>query len=144
MSVASQSPDEVQDLKSKFQTIREIYIRDAKQLLFDSVQQLFDTTPELGSISWTAYTPYWADGDPCKFEAYVNYPEINEHIDPADVDKYRLSDPQDRELTLAVRQVLTALKDEDYLLLFGDHIRVVIVRGADGKIVSNVTKCDHE
>lgn len=124
--------------------MRESYIRDAKRLLFDSIQCLFNATPELGSISWTAYTPYWADGDPCKFEAYVNYPEINEDIDLADVEKYKLTDPLHRELTLSVRQVLTVFSDEDYLLLFGDHVKVVILRGADGKIVSNVTKHDHD
>jgi hypothetical protein len=52
---------------------RNSYISLAKEALFDALKIFFETYPEF-IVSWTQYTPYFNDGDPCTFS--VNNPEL--------------------------------------------------------------------
>lgn len=52
-------------------------LNKAQQLLFSQTTlHLFEKYPLLEQISFTAYTPYFNDGDECVYSAHTDYPEI--------------------------------------------------------------------
>ncbi len=49
-----------------------------KKDLTASIVAIMNTSPYIESISWTQYTPYFNDGDPCYFNVYNDDLEVNE------------------------------------------------------------------
>jgi hypothetical protein len=43
----------------------------------DCCKLVFEQNPNLQSFSWTCYTPYFNDGDECKYRVCSDYPAIN-------------------------------------------------------------------
>ena len=41
------------------------------------MDKIFDTFPEVKSVSWTQYTPYFNDGEECTFSAHIDYFYVN-------------------------------------------------------------------
>lgn len=41
--------------------------KDGETALKETFKEVFDEFPELKSIRWTQYTPYWCDGGACFF-----------------------------------------------------------------------------
>lgn len=57
-------------LTTKIQNIenflREVNIKQ-RALFHEICDEVFNSCPSLNTISWTQYTPYFNDGDPCEF-----------------------------------------------------------------------------
>lgn len=130
------------------------------------VQPIFAEFPGLQWFSWTQYTPYFNDGDPCVFRNGSDYVrasyaepnagtlgasgsdvaassvssdavgETDDEDEDSDLDEVWTG--ADSELPWAVRigEVLGALGDEGLLALFGDHVRVRAQRSGDTVTVS--------
>lgn len=53
----------------------------ARNAFMDELKKLFANHPELKTMTWSQYTPYFNDGDPCSFsvnDAYIsNYTDIS-------------------------------------------------------------------
>ena len=60
MSNLSKIIEEYEITKEKFQT-------EAKKLLKEEFKTFFDQVPEIKTIKWSQYTPYFNDGDECVF-----------------------------------------------------------------------------
>jgi 5'-3' exonuclease len=115
--------DQIVDLRKQMQV-------DAKQILQDGLREIFDQFPEVESIGWKQYTPYFNDGDECIFRCYADEPDINGNCG------WELSYHEETELLApaqkAASKILEVIEDEDYKIMFGDHALITIHR--DGTI----------
>jgi hypothetical protein len=129
--------------------------------------EFFDANPNVQSITWTQYTPYWNDGDTCTFSAGTDYAsfaftakdgkqlvqhggigdlfEAGEDADEYEYEGTRIEDHEKYEkevakLEKAVTKFLKSFDDDDLLEMFGDHQEVTI--NSLGKIKS--TDYEHE
>lgn len=111
-------------------------------------QPIFDKTDKIDSISWRQYTPYFNDGEPCEFNVYIDYLDINgegeDEIDTIDwrikyylagEEKYANLLEENPELDIDLytnieefKESLGKIPDEFYLKLFGDHVKVTIYK----------------
>lgn len=66
-------------LFDELKAMKEAYDRklqhEGQAAVKDAFKDFFDKYPEVRSIVWTEYTPYFCDGDPCYFE--VNEFDVN-------------------------------------------------------------------
>lgn len=109
-------------------------------------KQFFEQNPEVTTVSWRQYTPYFNDGDACVFSCYAEYafatnaedyekirygeylgedPE-NVWIDDADygsINEELIPDHVVKNME-ELRRILGKVPDEIYLELFGDHVTV--------------------
>ena len=111
----------------KMEAIREEIKTTASRLFRECVQDLFIRHPEVKSFAWTQYTPYFNDGDECVFGAHTDDPEINDE-ESWDIE-YDDEKAAMRPALADIRELLSALDSESYLLFFGDHARIVVTRG---------------
>jgi len=130
---------------------RNSYISLAKEALFNALKIYFEDYPEF-IISWTQYTPYFNDGDPCTFS--VNSPELflNEgdfhYSDGYKSWNYYKGDFLENHPDLGIKvwdawcslaDFLTDIPDEIYEEIFNNHVRVIASK--DGLQVEGY---DHE
>ncbi len=114
-------------------------------------KELFQGFPELKSIGWKQYTPYFNDGEACEFMSLHDYPTINgndenrgESKQPEGVlDIVMLGseliydsnwkqipntdyNPYYKEIVDTVKEFLNQFDDEDMKDLFGNHVSIHI------------------
>lgn len=101
----------------------------------DAFKDLFDAYPELRSVVWTQYTPYFNDGDTCEFSVREFDITINGKDDEDDYnygeslyDLKRSQNPREVELAKAVRALENELPGDVLEAVFGDHCKIVAKR----------------
>ena len=57
----------VERIAQEIKASRERLNEEAGKAFQEGVEQIFATYPFLGGITWSQYTPYFNDGDPCVF-----------------------------------------------------------------------------
>lgn len=136
---------QIADLKLERKTLGE-------RVLKEGANELFEQYPKLKSFSWTQYTPFFNDGDPCYFSAHTCDPYINlvnvdgiidgrsyedeetgECFDEIDDDEALLkvtglTHEEHYGLCKVVQKFLEQIDDEVYESVFGDHVCVRIGR----------------
>ena len=65
--------EKVKSVVSKIQEMKEKLIEEIRPNFFEIVKPVFDENENLKSISWTQFTPYFNDGDPCQFSTNFDY-----------------------------------------------------------------------
>jgi hypothetical protein len=102
----------------------------AKQGLMSCLTELFQQHPEVKSLQFAAYTPYFNDGDECTYSCGAHYATINE-------------DEGDQNVSESVADVfhdaLSQLKNETWKEIVGDHALVTITPQG-----INIVEYDHE
>lgn len=112
---------------------------------------LFEKSKKIESIGWSQYTPYFNDGDECVFgvnneDLYVNGDEqddapwydwrVKYYLAKGEYQKEIESNPaldiEECKILQEFKDVLSAIPDEFYRDLFGDHVRVTVNK--DGTI----------
>jgi hypothetical protein len=120
------------DLRHELSSRAASYFREA-------ASQLFADNAELKSFGWKQYTVYWNDGDETYFSARTDYPDINcldgNEIWDGDEETKAIVPLRDK-----VRGFLGVFTDDDFEILFGDHVSVTVTR--DGVTVEEYT--DHD
>jgi hypothetical protein len=83
----------IDELKTKIseanERIKELKKQVQKELQAEfngALTELFDAYPFVTSLSFTAYTPYFNDGDTCKYEVHHNYCQFNGYDEDRDDD----------------------------------------------------------
>jgi len=128
--------DELTALKEAYDTKLEEEGEDAVKELF---KELFDKHPQLQSVTWRQYTPYFNDGDPCYFR--VGEFETDFDGEEADEDEDEEVDETTGPLDIVTEEVidydaineavgeLEGLLPEDVLeYVFGDHVTITATR----------------
>jgi hypothetical protein len=136
--------EEIKRIKSE---LREVLSNNFHSL----IKELFDTYPELNSIGWKQYTPYFNDGEPCEFRSMHHYPTINGNDENYGVSEQpegvldivmlgseeiydenwkKVKNPNYKpyyaEIVKSVKDFLNQFDDDDMEDLFGDHVSVHI------------------
>lgn len=127
-----------QEMAQKIEDLREQMKDQATVILREGLQDIFNAFPSVTSIGWKQYTPYFCDGDECIFGVESDQPDINEECGwdiPYDEDLESLRDPQ-----TAAAQLLGMIGNDDFKLMFGDHVHVTFYR--DGHV--DISGYDHE
>jgi hypothetical protein len=116
------------ELKEKIKSFRE----EVKEIFKDAVNGIFVKNPRLISFSWTQYTPYFNDGDTCRFRASTSYPSytyLNAEGDELEYDEnYGEGDGQNSNLKRQITSILCLFEDEELEDFFGDHVTVRVTR----------------
>jgi hypothetical protein len=58
------------ELNAQMENARAAMDAAAQPLIESTTQQLFEVCPEIESVHWTQYTPYFNDGDSCHFSVH--------------------------------------------------------------------------
>jgi hypothetical protein len=123
--------------------------RDGSEALKEAFTELFTKNPELESITWAQYTPYFNDGDACTFSVHGFDIELSENAPDewhealgeydgggyhygetlSDYgDKIKKKAPKLSELQDAVSELAGELPDDLLQYIFGDHCQVTVTR----------------
>ncbi len=115
------------DIKDKLAALKQEYIETARAEFKKGTDELFDNNPKLKSFGFTAYTPYFNDGDECTYSAHTDYPDINGES----YDNFAYSKTENKELiSLAeiVTEFLRQFDDDVYQEIIGNHVKVTITK----------------
>jgi hypothetical protein len=72
-----------QEIKDKIKAIDKLkkeLVAESSKVLDTVFVGLFKEHPQLKKIQWTQYTPYFNDGEPCEFQVYGEYLDL-EYLD---------------------------------------------------------------
>jgi hypothetical protein len=124
MEILNQLRDRMADAKREMAVV-------GKEALAEEVHSLFAKWPELQSIRWAQYTPYFNDGDACVFglgDVKVRVEEMDDDDEETYLYAYEFdSDRQERTLLMDFENLLEDNKDVmEYI--FGDHCQVTFYR----------------
>lgn len=79
-------------IKQKLAELKQDYQKTAEGMFHEGVKELFELHPLLDSFGFTAYSPYFNDGDECTFSALTDYPYINGYNEDGQKDVVRDDD----------------------------------------------------
>jgi hypothetical protein len=144
---------EVQEKQKEINSLKKELLKKSEEAFFKGAKQIFETCPQLDSVSWTQYTPFFNDGDTCEFSVNTGYLEVNgKYTDEDDslsptviksrgtynrnlgVYEGRVEEPNpnyNKTLSDSVDMMSKFLEvfDEDfYKSQFGDHVKVTITK----------------
>jgi hypothetical protein len=116
-------------LQGRMSAMKEEFAEASKAIFTEEVKALFEKFPKLVSFSWTQYTPYFNDGEPCIFSAHTDYPSIQFGDEDEREDEYTNRETPGRsEAVEAVSEFLSNFTEEQYELTFGDHSEVIVTK----------------
>lgn len=151
------------NLRKTQQNYEQIVKDQGKEVFLEAAKQIFQTNPNLEHFSWNQYTPYFNDGDECKFSvnyAWVSIKTTNMEDGARDLriyDQYRWSDPDFKwkptlenfgvssyeelqQIAKSIQEVMQIFYYDDYKMMFGDHAKITVFR--DGDI--DIDSYDHD
>ena len=118
MSTLSTLSD-IKSIKENINKLRKEAKEKVESIFKTAALELFVKHPVLKSISWTQYTPYFNDGDPCYFSSRHAYATI----------KFVTSDESEQlKAGKQVNKFLDNFDDDDMETLFGDGVKVIITK----------------
>lgn len=119
----------IQDIMDKKKAFEEELSAHGKAALSEEFKKVFDAHPDLVAIRWRQYTPYFNDGDACRFSTHdftmrlTNTPE--DAGDEEDGFEYAFTSKGPIAESVSA---LGRLGDDVYLAVFGDHCEVTATR----------------
>jgi hypothetical protein len=130
----------IQTLIKDINEAKAAFKEKGKEALKQSFKEFFDANPEVTSIGWTQYAPYFNDGEPCEFAVhdFVFSKAPLDHDDwdmgsvcNEDSDFIRYDNEfvaESKSISDFNNKVLAKIPDEIYRDLFGDDSMVVVTR----------------
>jgi hypothetical protein len=135
---------DIKVIKQNIEKLRKEAKAKVESIFKTAALELFVEYPDLKSISWSQYTPYFNDGDSCNFSSNHSYAAIkfvasNEDEDEDYQEGYDKSSATPKQLKAgkAAEEFLENFDDDDMENLFGDHVKVIITK--DGIEVEHYT-----
>jgi len=68
---------EVKDKQAEIANLKKELHKKSEAAFFEGAKQIIDSCPDLESVSWNQYTPYFNDGDETIFSANTDYLKVN-------------------------------------------------------------------
>lgn len=121
--------EKLKALVNEIKALKKELTQKAKDGLMLCLKELFEQHPEVKTLQFAAYTPYFNDGDECTFRCSAYYADINEDEDAG------VSD----DVADVFRSALAQLDDDTWMDIVGDHALVTITPQG-----INVVEYDHE
>lgn len=138
---------EHQKMLDEYNKLRAEFQERGKKVLKDSFKGFFDANPKIRAVSWTQYTPYFNDGEPCTFSVHdmwaldkKGYNEWKDNGGYAEeysvASNWAYGEPEgDDRLTAKERKsvqdflaLVHKLPDDLFEDMFGDHVEVIATR----------------
>jgi hypothetical protein len=121
--------EKLKALVNEIKALKKELTQKAKDSLLVCLKELFEQHPEVKTLQFAAYTPYFNDGDECTFSCDADYATINED------EVEEVSD----DVADVFRSALAQLDDDTWMDIVGDHALVTITPQG-----INVAEYDHE
>lgn len=102
-------------IREEIEKLKETLINKTEELFKEGCKELFKKYPSLICFHWTGFTPYFNDGEPCTFISNHCYFDL-------DLD----DDEFEEAINKDVKNFLSNFDDDDMLIMFGDHVSVVV------------------
>ena len=132
---------DIKVIKQNIEKLRKENKEKVESIFKSAALELFVEHPVLKSISWSQYTPYFNDGDPCYFSSNYNDATIkfvtSDESDDEDEDEddgwpegfdKSSATPEQLKAGKQVNKFLANFDDDDMETLFGDHVKVIITK----------------
>lgn len=136
--------DEFVAQQKALQEQQEALANQAREVIVGGFKAIFDEYPQLTSVRWTQYTPYFNDGDECVFSANTDYFKMNVVIDEDgdddgegseewedfdyQSDSYTGEHSNMNEPYKKTKSFLSNFSEANLKAAFGDHCEVVITK----------------
>lgn len=120
------------EFKEQIKSLKEKLTHTGEQFLAKNFKNIFNKYPQLKSVSWTAYTPYFNDGDTCEYRSRHNDPEF-------EIEGAEYGQPIYSEIRNELNKFLSQFDNDLMYELFGDHVQLVV-----SKEGISVEDYDHE
>lgn len=131
------------ELVKQYGESKKILMAQLKENFGAEIKQLFVKHNQVHHIRFSAYTPYFNDGEPCTYS--VNYYDVDildkndNHLSESII--YGSAEYQNyRNISKEFTSFLKVFPNEFYEDVFGDHIQITIY--SDGKV--ETTDCEHD
>ena len=95
-----------------------------KKALEEALEEIFAEHPSLQYVSWTQYTPYFNDGEVCRFRSNHDWPDVNYD----DYDDELECEPATEADEKALTDFLGQFSNDDMEDIFGDGYRIAYRR----------------
>jgi hypothetical protein len=139
-AVVQETNDDFLSIKEEMKRLRDEARGKVKNFFLKGMNKIFEMYPEVKSVSWTQYTPYFNDGEECTFGAHTDYFSVNSYTDYNDEGEEGTINVLDydynngrqykyhkgKEIHDAIQSFLDQLDDDDYKTMFGDHAEVIV------------------
>jgi hypothetical protein len=128
---------DIKALKHNIEKLRKEAKTKVESIFKTAALELFVEYPDLKSISWTQYTPYFNDGDACYFSSHHYYAAIKfvaSNEDEDEDDDYQegydesSATPKQLKAGKAAEEFLENFDNDDMENLFGDGVKVIITK----------------
>lgn len=144
----------LKEMKEKLAALKSEYMQVALVEFNNIFKPFFEKNEWLKSVAFTAYTDYFADGDPVEFSVHNDTEDLiinGEYGFDVDwLDEYTWSSgkkapnpnyaPEKAEVIEEIASLIGEFDDEFYRETFGDHIKIIIEK--DGVKTKSYT--DHD
>ncbi len=138
--VVAETNDNFLEIKDEMKRLRDEARVKVKNFFLRGMNKIFEMYPEVKSVSWRQYTPYFNDGEECTFSAHISDFGVNGYDDYSDegeegainVLAYDYKNGRQytyyrgKEIHDAISDFLDQLDDDDYKTMFGDHAFVIV------------------
>lgn len=119
-------------LMANYEKQKKVFMKTMGRELGGYLQSVVSQYPEVESIRWTQYTPYFNDGDECVFgvhELYVKFYDINEDGDEDNgfMNAYDI-DKKHQPILKKIRELRKNIPGEVLKNVFGDHCQITVTR----------------
>lgn len=113
----------IEDVKHQYEVGKAELSKKLQTAIKEEFTKFFIANPEVDSISWSQYTPYFNDGDECVFR--VN------HFQFFDKESEEIRYPRWGEEENSLREfnaLMRSIDDEIFKEMFGNHCEVTATR----------------
>lgn len=114
--------DKLKLLVEEIDKLKQELTQKAQDGLMQCLKELFEMHPEVKKLQFTAYTPYWNDGDECTYWCNASSADINVSDDDEEEDCPKVSQKVER----IFRNALGTIDDDTWKEIVGDHALVII------------------
>ena len=136
--------DDFLSIKEEMKRLRDEARSKVKNFFIKGMDSIFDMYPEVKSVNWHQYTPYFNDGDECTFRCYAaddfgvnGYGDYNDNGDDGEINVLEYDYNNGRQYTYhkgeeiqnTISGFLGQLDSDDYKTMFGDHAKVIVRKG---------------
>lgn len=146
----------IEAANEKISKLKQEMAAELRSEFHNSLKELFDEYPFVKSVSFTAFQPFFNDGDTCEYSVHHDYCQFNGFDEDEDedeqegenVDVLKLSqetiyanvgghykrqpnpdfNPLYKEAVDAFREALAIVDDDNWMDMVGDHVKVIITR----------------
>lgn len=112
--------EKIKKTEIQIKKLKNQLVIDSEKLFNNCCVEIFKNNPEFTSFSWTQYTPYWNDGDPCNFYANTDYLYIDDeeeetdfHNTEIDVKELKQKEKTIKKLTAEIEKLKKQGKNEN-------------------------------